>query len=94
MQSLLSVIFSIYFWSSAGFSYVENSSLIATTDAEVTADLLSFLKELFVTNSSLQNRPLFIVGESYGGKHASMIGLALSKTIVVGEMKANLGGVL
>lgn len=77
-----------------GFSYVENSSLIATTDAEVTADLLSFLKDFFGTNSSLQKRPLFIVGESYGGKHASMLGLALSKAISAGEMKANLGGVL
>ena len=66
--------------------------MIATTDAAVTADLLSFLKEFFVTNSSLQKRPLFIVGESYGGKHASMIGLALSKAIAAGEMKANLGG--
>lgn len=77
-----------------GFSYVENSSLAATTDAEVTTDLLSFLKDLFGTNSTLQKRPLFIVGESYGGKHASMIGLALSKAIAAGEMKANLGGVL
>lgn len=77
-----------------GFSYVENSSLAATTDAEVTADLLNFLKELFGANSTLQKRPLFVVGESYGGKHASMIGLALSKAIAAGEIKANLGGVL
>jgi len=77
-----------------GFSYVENSSLAATTDAEVTADLLNFLKELFGANSTLQKRSLFVVGESYGGKHASMIGLALSKAIVAGEIKANLGGVL
>jgi serine carboxypeptidase 1 len=77
-----------------GFSYVEDSSLVATTDAEVTADLLSFLKDLFGTISTLQKRPLFIVGESYGGKHASMIGLALSKAIAAGDMKVNLGGVL
>lgn len=77
-----------------GFSYAENSSLIATTDAEVTADLLTFLKDFFGTNSTLQNRPLFIVGESYGGKHASMIGLALSKAIAAGEIKAVFGGVL
>jgi serine carboxypeptidase 1 len=65
---------------------------VATTDAEVTADLLSFLKDLFGTISTLQKRPLFIVGESYGGKHASMIGLALSKAIAAGDMKVNLGG--
>eukprot|EP01018_Ginkgo_biloba_P021550 Gb_21565 [translate_table: standard] len=76
-----------------GFSYVENSTLLANTDAAVTEDLLSFFKELFNTNSSLQKSPVFIVGESYGGKHASMIGLALSKVIAAGQLKVNLGGV-
>ncbi|XP_057831254.2 uncharacterized protein LOC131041986 [Cryptomeria japonica] len=77
-----------------GFSYVENDSLLAKSDEEVTADLFSFLKEFYSGNNSLQNNPLYIVGESYGGKHASMIGLALSKAIAAGDIKVNLGGVL
>eukprot|EP01018_Ginkgo_biloba_P021565 Gb_00744 [translate_table: standard] len=76
-----------------GFSYVENYTLTATTDAEAVNDLLSFFKELFNTITTLQKRPLFIVGESYGGRHASMLGLALSKAIAVGQLKVNLGGV-
>ncbi|KAH9327261.1 hypothetical protein KI387_007439, partial [Taxus chinensis] len=76
-----------------GFSYVENETLIAKTDAEVVVDLLSFLKEFF-KNSTLQKSPLFIVGESYGGKPASMVGLALSKAIAAGDIKVTLAGVL
>eukprot|EP01018_Ginkgo_biloba_P021553 Gb_21566 [translate_table: standard] len=77
-----------------GFSYVENDTFAAKTDADATEDLLRFFKELFNINTTLRKRPLFIVGESYGGKHASMIGLALSKAIAAGQLKANLRGVL
>ncbi|XP_057831209.1 serine carboxypeptidase-like 51 isoform X2 [Cryptomeria japonica] len=76
-----------------GFSYVENKTLLSKTDAQVAADLLTFLKEFF-KNSTLQESPIFIVGESYGGKPTSMVGLALSKAIEAGDIKAKLGGVL
>ncbi|KAH9327259.1 hypothetical protein KI387_007437, partial [Taxus chinensis] len=73
------------------FSYVENDTLVATTDAAAVEDLLTFLKKFVKTSRTLQNRPIFIVAESYGGKHASMLGLALSKAISAGQLKINLG---
>ncbi|GLJ05095.1 hypothetical protein SUGI_0010830 [Cryptomeria japonica] len=77
----------------SGFSYVENDTLVAHTDAAAADDLLTFLKEFEKINRTLQNRPIFIVAESYGGKHASMLGLALSKAIAAGQLMVKLGGV-
>lgn len=76
-----------------GFSYVEYHRLAVTSDGEAAKDLLTFLKRFLETNRDLQNNPLFIVGESYGGKHATILGLYLSKAISSGSIKLNFGGV-
>jgi serine carboxypeptidase 1 len=77
-----------------GFSYIENKTLAVTSDEEAAKDLLTFLKRFLETNRAVQNNSLFIVGESYGGKHASILGLSLSKAIASGYIKLNLGGVV
>ncbi|WJZ93726.1 hypothetical protein VitviT2T_012647 [Vitis vinifera] len=76
-----------------GFSYVEDESLVVTTDDEAATDLTTLLKELFNGNETLQKSPLYIVAESYGGKFAVTLGLSALKAIEAGELKLQLGGV-
>eukprot|EP00250_Pteridium_aquilinum_P021094 c25025_g1_i1 orf=291-1655(-) len=77
----------------AGFSYVENTSLLLTKDEDVATDLISFLRDFFETHQELQSSSFFIFAESYGGKHATLLGLALNQAIKNGSVKAKLGGV-
>lgn len=77
-----------------GFSYIENNTLAVTSDEEAVKDLLAFVKRFLDTNRDIQKNPLFIVGESYGGKHTSMLGLSLSMAIAYGNIELNLGGVV
>ncbi|KAF5189259.1 Serine carboxypeptidase-like [Thalictrum thalictroides] len=80
----------------AGFSYVDDvrdSSLPVKTDVEAAIDLTTLLKEVFNGNESLQQSPLYVVAESYGGKFAVTLGLSALKAIEAGELKLKLGGI-
>ncbi|KAL5995864.1 Serine carboxypeptidase-like 51 [Asimina triloba] len=74
-----------------GFSYVEDGSLFVKTDEEAAIDLTTLLKGVFNNISSLQNSPLYIIAESYGGKYAVTLGLSVLKAVQNGELKLNLG---
>ncbi|XP_010241644.1 PREDICTED: serine carboxypeptidase-like 51 [Nelumbo nucifera] len=76
-----------------GFSYVEDEKACVKTDEEAAIDLTTLLKELFNKNENLQNNPLYIVAESYGGKFAVTLGLSAFQAIAAGELKLKLGGV-
>ncbi|CAH9094136.1 unnamed protein product [Cuscuta epithymum] len=77
-----------------GYSYVENTSLLVKTDEEAATDLKTLLIELFNNNTNLQKSPLYIVGQSYGGKFAVSLGLSALNAIAAGELKLKLGGVI
>ncbi|KAK4286397.1 hypothetical protein QN277_002957 [Acacia crassicarpa] len=76
-----------------GYSYVENTELLLKTDKEAATDLTTLLIKIFNKNKSLQKSPLYIVGESYGGKFAVTLGLSALKAIEAGKLLAKLGGV-
>jgi serine carboxypeptidase 1 len=77
-----------------GYSYVEDESVLARTDSEVVSDATKLLKALTVEIPTLQSSPLFLVGESYGGKFATMIGVSVARAIHSGTLKLTLGGVV
>ena len=77
-----------------GFSYVDDDSLVVTTDEEAATDLTTLLKELFNGNETLQKSPLHIFAESYGGKFAVTLGVSALKAIEAGELKLQLGGIV
>ncbi|GLT93483.1 hypothetical protein SLE2022_112740 [Rubroshorea leprosula] len=77
----------------AGFSYVEDKSLLVKTDEDAAADLTTLLKELFNSNKTLQKSPLYIIAESYGGKFAVTLGLSAIKAIEAGKLNLQLGGI-
>ncbi|GAV72105.1 Peptidase_S10 domain-containing protein [Cephalotus follicularis] len=76
-----------------GYSYVEDKSLFVKTDVEAAVDLTTLLENIFNKNESLQNSPLYIVAESYGGKFAVTLGLSALRAIESGKLKLKLGGV-
>ncbi|CAM0871566.1 unnamed protein product [Alopecurus aequalis] len=77
-----------------GYSYAEDPSILATTDSQVVADATELLKTLTIEIPTLQSSPLFLVGESYGGKLAAMIGVSVTRAIHAGILKLTLGGVV
>lgn len=76
-----------------GFSYVDDLSALAKKDMQVAKDMTELLKELAKEEiPNLQNSPLFLVGESYGGKIAAMVGVSVARAIRSGTLKLMLGG--
>ncbi|XP_031485824.1 serine carboxypeptidase-like 51 [Nymphaea colorata] len=76
-----------------GYSYVEDKKSTVKTDEEAATDLTTLLITLFNSTESLQRSPLYIVAESYGGKHAVTLGLSVYDAIKAKKLKATLGGV-
>ncbi|GJN41021.1 hypothetical protein PR202_gn00342 [Eleusine coracana subsp. coracana] len=76
-----------------GYSYVEDDSLLVTTDWQQAADATTLIKALVKELPTLQTSLLFLVAESYGGKYAATIGASVARAIRAGELKITLGGV-
>ncbi|RCV29643.1 hypothetical protein SETIT_6G028600v2 [Setaria italica] len=77
-----------------GFSYVDDLSALAKTDLQAAKDLAELLKELAKEIPTLQSSPLFLVGESYGGKLAAKTGVLVARAIRAGTLELTLGGVV
>lgn len=75
-----------------GYSFVEDTSLLVTTDEAAASDLTELLKQLYNKNPEMQTSPLYIFAESYGGKYAVTLGLSIVKAVKSGELKLKLGG--
>ncbi|OEL24099.1 Serine carboxypeptidase-like 51 [Dichanthelium oligosanthes] len=76
-----------------GYSYVEDDSLLVTTDWQQAADATTLLKALVKELPTLQTGPLYLVAESYGGKYAATLGASIARAVRAGELKITLGGV-
>ncbi len=81
-----------YFASRSGFSYVDNTSLLPRNNDDATADLLAFLWEFFQIHEALRTAPFYIVAESYGGKFASQLGVALQRKRISSTLDFNFQG--
>uniref|UniRef100_A0ACD5YF02 Uncharacterized protein n=1 Tax=Avena sativa TaxID=4498 RepID=A0ACD5YF02_AVESA len=77
-----------------GYSYVEDDSLLVTTDWQAATDATTLLKALAKELPTLQQgSPLFLVAESYGGKYAATLGVSVARAVRAGDLKINLAGV-
>ncbi|CAH2291846.1 retinoid-inducible serine carboxypeptidase isoform X1 [Pelobates cultripes] len=76
-----------------GFSYTTNDDAFAKDVSTVSADMIVLLKDFFNSKTEFQKIPFYIFSESYGGKMAAAISLALNKEIKSGRIKCNFGGV-
>ncbi|KAM3920879.1 retinoid-inducible serine carboxypeptidase [Leptodactylus fuscus] len=76
-----------------GYSYTTNSEAFAKDVDTVASDMLVLLNVFFNAKPEFQKIPFYIFSESYGGKMAAAIALALHKAITAGSIKCTLGGV-
>ncbi|XP_038902086.1 serine carboxypeptidase-like 51 isoform X2 [Benincasa hispida] len=76
-----------------GYSYVESSGQFVKGDWDAATDMTTLLAEVSNDSVGLQNTPLYIFAESYGGKFAVTLALSLLRAIRAGRLKLNLGGV-
>ena len=75
-----------------GYSYVEDDSLLVTTDWQQAEDATTLLKALVKEVPTLATSPLFLVAESYGGKYAATLGVSVARAVRAGELKITLAG--
>ncbi|KAJ1255725.1 hypothetical protein BS78_K167800 [Paspalum vaginatum] len=78
-----------------GFSYADHRSALVKSDDQAVSDLMSVVKALLRELPSLESSPLYLVGESYGGKFAVKLAVSLVKDIKDGTISnLTLGGVV
>lgn len=76
-----------------GYSYVDSTSALTTTNKQIAEDLISCLRGFYVRRPDFQNVPLYITSESYGGKMTADFAIELDKEVKAGTMNVNLKGV-
>ena len=76
----------------AGYSYVDNLSLLPKTNADIAKDLVALMAAFFAKYTELQAAPLYVFTESYGGKMAATFSVALYSAVQAGAVKANFKG--
>ncbi|KAL6885572.1 hypothetical protein ACP4OV_010351 [Aristida adscensionis] len=80
-----------------GYSYADDPSALARTDRQAAADVVALLTAVAREIPGLPSSPLYLVGESYGGKHAAMAGVSLARSIraaaAAAAVNLTLGGV-
>ncbi|GBP20462.1 Retinoid-inducible serine carboxypeptidase [Eumeta japonica] len=76
-----------------GFSFVENSTLIASTPEENVEDILYTLHSFYSLHGDFQQSPLYVFGEGHGGKLAVEFAVRLQNAINDGNIRCNFKGV-
>ncbi|GJQ78402.1 hypothetical protein Trydic_g22227 [Trypoxylus dichotomus] len=76
-----------------GFSYYSNNGTLLKSTEDIGRDLVRFLKGFLEKHKDFELVPLYIFGESYGGKMATEFAYQLEKEIRNGIMHANLKGI-
>uniref|UniRef100_A0A8C5R8R4 Carboxypeptidase n=1 Tax=Leptobrachium leishanense TaxID=445787 RepID=A0A8C5R8R4_9ANUR len=76
-----------------GFSYTTDEGAYARNVSTVSDDMMVLLKTFFSSKTDFQTTPFYIFSESYGGKMAAVISLALHEAIQAGTIKCNFKGV-
>jgi serine carboxypeptidase 1 len=79
----------------AGFSYTtDTTSGFSTTDENIADNLVLFLIGFFQLHPEYATSRFFIASESYGGKMASVTGVALHKALLAKRLQVNFRGVM
>lgn len=79
----------------AGYSYVdvEKGGKFATNMTELTSDYIALLQGFFKAHPEFEEVPLYLLGESFGGKFAPACAQRIHEEVAKGNLKANLRGV-
>lgn len=77
----------------SGFSYVDDKSLLTTTNAELAADYVAVLADVTSRYSFLSSNPTFFFCESFGGHMVPAYATAVLDAVDAGSLKMNLAGI-
>ncbi|CAG4972065.1 unnamed protein product [Parnassius apollo] len=76
-----------------GFSYVDDLKYLTTTNIEIAQDFLELMRGFYQTHPEFEGVPLYIYGQSYGGKMAVDMGILIHEAEKAGTIKSNLRGI-
>src|SRR5699024_5773186 len=74
-------------------SFTRDPAGFSTTDNNIAANLIIFLKGFLKQYPAFEKTPFWIFCESYGGKMTSILGQILDKAIANNELRMNFKGV-
>ncbi|XP_052754687.1 retinoid-inducible serine carboxypeptidase-like [Galleria mellonella] len=76
-----------------GYSYVENLNLLTVTNDEIALDFVELLRGFYSSNPEFEGVPLYLYGQSYGGKMAIDMGIRIHEAEQQGRLKSNISGI-
>ncbi|KAI5633232.1 serine carboxypeptidase domain-containing protein [Phthorimaea operculella] len=76
-----------------GFSYVDNPSLLTTTNDEIALDFVNLMRGFYSKHPEFEGVPLYIFGQSYGGKMAVDMAIRMKEAEANGTISSNLRGI-
>ncbi|CAH2108104.1 unnamed protein product [Euphydryas editha] len=76
-----------------GFSYVDNLQYLTTTNDEIALDFVELMRGFYRANPEFEGVPLYIYGQSYGGKMAIDMGIRIREAELNNTIKSNLRGI-
>nr|CAD7262509.1 unnamed protein product [Timema shepardi] len=77
-----------------GFSFTDHEDGLARNETQVGDNLYSLLVQFYTMFPELQDRDLYINGESYAGKYIPAIGYTIHKRNPTADIKINLKGLI
>ncbi|XP_049867872.1 retinoid-inducible serine carboxypeptidase-like [Pectinophora gossypiella] len=77
----------------SGFSYVDDPSHLTTTNDQIALDFVSLMKGFLEKHPEFQGVPLYIYGQSYGGKMAVDMAIRLREAEEAGDIQSDLRGI-
>ncbi|KAJ3666895.1 hypothetical protein Zmor_002320 [Zophobas morio] len=76
----------------SGYSYTDSLDALPINNTQIAEDFVVLLRGIFNIIPDLKNMPMYIFCESYGGKMAVEIALAVNQAVKNGSLEANLKG--
>ncbi|CAG4985684.1 unnamed protein product [Colias eurytheme] len=76
-----------------GFSYVDELRFLTKSNDEIALDFVELMRGFYKNNPMFENVPLYIYGQSYGGKMAIDMGIRMREAEEAGTIKSNLRGI-
>ncbi|XP_050561884.1 retinoid-inducible serine carboxypeptidase-like isoform X3 [Spodoptera frugiperda] len=76
-----------------GFSYVDDQKFLTVSNKEIARDFVELMRGFYNKNPEFQGVPLYIYGQSYGGKMAVDMGIAMHEAEKAGTIGSNLKGI-
>ncbi|XP_028034257.1 retinoid-inducible serine carboxypeptidase-like, partial [Bombyx mandarina] len=76
-----------------GFSYVDNVMQLTRTNDEIALDFVELMRGFYNRRPEFNDVPLYIYGQSYGGKMAIDMGLRMHEAEKAGTIRSNLKGI-